>query len=272
MKIDVIIPTFNRASYIEKSVQSVLSQSYENFHLYVVDDGSTDETQEVLKKFETHPKISLLKQKNQGVSGARNFAVSQGKNEWISFLDSDDEWLPTKLALQVSFLSQHSYSFLHAEEIWIRNGVRVNPKIKHSKSGPDIFKRSLEFCLISPSTVLMKRDLFHKHQGFDESLTVCEDFDLWNKILATEEVGFLDEFVTKKYGGHSDQLSTQYVAMDYWRIKSLVNLYHSNISGEKKAMILEEIKRKVPILLKGYVKHGNLEKHQEIEELTLKLK
>ena len=269
MKIDVIIPTYNRRALLERAVESVLNQSYRDFHLTVVDDGSTDETASLLAKYETHPQVSLIKQVNLGVSAARNRAAMETRNEWLAFLDSDDEWLSRKLEVQVSFLkSRPQLNFLHAEEIWMRNGVRVNPKVKHRKAPPDLFERSLEFCLISPSTVLMKRELFERFGGFDEALVVCEDFDLWNKILAFEEVGFIEECVTKKYGGHSDQLSTKFFAMDYWRIRSLLNLSEcEGLSTERKDLVLGEVRRKAPLLLKGYLKHQNVEKHREVLDL-----
>jgi glycosyltransferase involved in cell wall biosynthesis len=272
MFVEVIIPTFNRAQYLDRAVQSVLSQTYKDFKLHIVDDGSTDETSSVLEKYEKHPQVVIHRHENRGVSAARNFAVTKSTHEWISFLDSDDEWLPNKLEKQISFLKENPQcQFLHAEEIWIRNGVRVNPKVKHNKGPIDLFKRSLEFCLISPSTVIMKRDLFIKHGMFNESFTVCEDYDLWLKILAHEEIGFLPDFVAHKYGGHTDQLSTQFVAMDYWRIKSLMTLLQTNISQDKKDLIVIEIKKKAPILLKGYQKHQNLEPYNEISKLVQNL-
>lgn len=266
MKIDVIIPTYNRAETLDRAIRSVLNQSYQDFSLYVVDDGSSDSTQEILKAYS---QVNLLTQENKGVSSARNLGVRKSHNPWVAFLDSDDEWLPHKLKSQVEFLQNDpSLRFLHSEEIWIRNGVRVNPKVKHNKSSSELKKSSLEFCLISPSTVMMKRDLFNEHQGFDETLEVCEDFDLWNKILATEEVGFLNNFVTQKYGGHPDQLSTKFVAMDYWRIKSLIGLLKlSHHDKDLQHRIKEIIQRKSEILLKGYLKHNNLEKHQEVLSL-----
>lgn len=272
MLVDVIIPTFNRAQYLNRAVQSVWNQSYKEFKLHIVDDGSTDETAELLAKYAVHPQIIIHKQANGGVSSARNCAVMNSNSPWISFLDSDDEWLPHKLEKQIDFLKHHAECrFLHAEEIWIRNGVRVNPKVKHNKGPVDLFKRSLEFCLISPSTVIMKRDLFLEHGQFDESFTVCEDYDLWLKILAREEIGFLPDYVANKYGGHDDQLSTKFVAMDYWRLKSLIKLLNANIEQSKKDLILEEIKKKAPILLKGYLKHQNLERHQEVSAWVAQL-
>ena len=268
MYVDVIIPTFNRAHLLQRAIESVLNQTYKEFKLYIVDDGSTDNTLELLKKYQGHPQIVVHTQTNHGVSAARNYAVRHSHSPWISFLDSDDEWLPQKLESQIRYLKLHPQCrFLHSEEIWIRNGVRVNPKVKHNKGPDELFKRSLEFCLISPSTVIMRKDLFLEHGMFDETFTVCEDYDLWLKILAHEEIGFLPDYLTNKYGGHSDQLSTQFVAMDYWRIQSLWKLLKTHIDQDKKNLILAEIKKKAPILLKGYQKHQNLERYDEVSEL-----
>jgi AMP-polyphosphate phosphotransferase len=272
VKIDVIIPTFNRAPLLERAIESVLKQTFQDFVLHVVDDGSTDETPSILARYKDHPLVQLHSQSNRGVSAARNLAAKSAQGDWLSFLDSDDEWLPQKLEAQVRQIkTSPELRFFHGEEIWMRNGVRVNPKAKHSKAQLDIVTASLEFCLISPSTVIMKKDLFFDHGGFDETLEVCEDFDLWNKILVTEKVGFLNEFVTKKYGGHPDQLSTKFVGMDYWRIKSLLKLrLLPKISAEIKNLIDQIVERKSDILLKGYLKHQNLEKYQEIKVLLKK--
>lgn len=268
MKIDVIIPTYNRAPVLKRAIRSVLNQTYPHFHLYVVDDGSSDNTDLVMQEFSAHPQVSLLTQANQGVSRARNMGVEKSRNDWISFLDSDDEWLPKKLEQQVQFLRAHPHiRFLHAEEIWMRNGIRVNPKARHSKSAPELFKRSLELCLISPSTVIMKRDLFKEFQGFDETFTVCEDYDLWLKIMLREDIGFLPDYVARKYGGHPDQLSTQFPAMDYWRIKSLIALLPRTNNPETRFEIEAQIALKAPVLLAGFLKHGQEDRHAELVSL-----
>ena len=268
-KLDVIIPTYNRASLVKRAIDSVLKQTHKLFTIHVVDDGSTDDTQELLSQYRNHPQVITHLIENGGVSRARNYGVNVSKDNWICFLDSDDEWIPQKLEKQILFLGQHpEIEFVHSEEIWVRNGVRVNPKIKHSKESNDLFKRSLEFCLISPSTVMMKRSLFMKYGPFEEEFQVCEDFDLWNKILAHEEVGYLPDYLALKYGGHEDQLSTKYFAMDYWRIKSLVKLFYSNITDDQKFLIQDVLRRKSEILLKGYQKHQNMNHFEEIKKLV----
>ena len=266
MQVDVIVPTYNRAHVLSRAIDSVLNQTYQDFILHIVDDGSTDETADLLDKYEEHEKVRIYYQPNLGVSAARNFAAFTGDSSWISFLDSDDEWFPEKLQIQCDYLLKNPECvFLHSEEIWIRNGVRVNPKEKHKKSNENIFVRSLDFCIISPSTVMINRDLFERHRGFNESFTVCEDYDLWLKILLSEKIDFISTPLIQKYGGHVDQLSTKFVAMDYWRIKSLVKLYQSPSSSlsQKEAIKLVLLK-KSELLLKSYIKHNNIAHHDEI--------
>ena len=269
MSIDVIIPVFNRSHLVERAIDSVLAQSLKHFNLFVVDDGSTDDLATVLKKYSYDSRVIFLRQENKGVSAARNLGISHSKSEWIALLDSDDEWLPQKLEIQLAFSRKNpQYQFIHSDEIWMRNGVRVNPKKKFDKSNYEIFKRSLETCLISPSTVLMKRELCIKHGCFDESLVICEDYDLWLKILATSEVGYISEFLIKKYGGHDDQLSTKYYAMDFWRLKSLLKLIKSeNLSLDQRQWIKDQIELKSSLLRAGYIKHHNSQGLNELAEI-----
>lgn len=267
MLVDVIIPTFNRAQVMTRAIDSVLAQTFKDFILHIVDDGSTDDTQAVLEKYKNHPKVIIHYQDNAGVSSARNLAAKTSNAQWISFLDSDDEWMPNKLEVQFKYLNNHhDIHFLHSEELWIRNGKRVNPKVKHLKSNDNIFERSLDFCIISPSTVILKRELFLKHQGFDKNFVVCEDYDLWLKILLTENIAFISTPLIEKHGGHADQLSTKFVAMDYWRIKSLVNLFKSPCASEtQKELIKNVILKKSELLLKSYIKYENQKNFDEIQ-------
>ncbi len=268
----VIIPTYNRKDFLERSINSVLNQSFKDYELLVVDDGSSDGTKEYLEK----KGISFLSVGEQGVpvgvSKARNVGVSQTKGEWICFLDSDDEWLEDKLEKQHQFILENpEFKLVHGEERWVRNGVRVNQMKKHQKGGGDQFFRSLELCVISPSTVCLKRELYDLHKGFREDFSVCEDYDLWLKITSSEKIGFIEDELIIKYGGHEDQLSRKFKAMDYFRVKSidwcLENLALNESQREESISVL---KRKSEILMKGYQKHQNLDNFDEVHYIYKK--
>lgn len=269
MKIDVIIPTFNRAHFLKRAVDSVLNQKYQNFNLIIINDGSTDNTKEILSKYTNLDNVFILNQENKGVSSARNLGIINSTSEWISFLDSDDEWLPNKLKVQVQYIEDYpDCNFIHTNEIWIRNGVRVNPKKKFDKSNHDIFRRSLETCLISPSTVILKRTLIKEMNYFDEDLKICEDYDLWIKIMLNSSIHFVPDYLIYKYGGHSDQLSSAFSEMEYWKVKSLNKILRlKNINPDKKTLLLLELEKKSYPLLAGLLKHEHLQRHAEILDL-----
>lgn len=273
IEIDVIIPTYNRASTIERAVQSVLNQTHKLFNLYIVDDGSTDETHQKVSSY-LSDRVHYLRQENKGVSSARNLGIRTSHSPWVSLLDSDDEWLPQKLAIQLKHINENpAIRFFHSNEIWIRNGVRVNPPARFDKSNNDIFRRSLETCLISPSTTIIHRSLLTGLNGFDESFEICEDYDLWLKILATESVGFIPDYLVKKYGGHEDQLSLKFPAMDLWRITSMLNLLQMPGISEKIATQVEsEIEKKAPIMLAGLIKHEQFAQHEKLLKMLNRIK
>ncbi len=254
---------------LDRAVASVLGQSFKDFELVIVDDGSTDETAAFLKTLRDNPRVRVLQTTNCGVSAARNLGLRNSSGTWVAFLDSDDEWLPEKLEKQWAVIQANpKLKIVHGEEIWIRNGRRVNPKHKHQKKGGDVFKDAVRLCCISPSTVLLRRDLLEKWGGFREDYPVCEDYDLWLKITAFHPVGFVEEPIIKKFGGHGDQLSRRYVAMDYWRIKSLAWILDKLQDPQKKVWAQQELLEKSRVLLKGYRKHKNLADYDEIFNLA----
>ncbi|MET0093096.1 MAG: glycosyltransferase family A protein, partial [Sedimenticola sp.] len=206
MQISVIIPTHNRADLLERALKSVQAQTLPPLEVIVVDDGSEDHTREMVS--EKFPRVHYLHQPNRGVSSARNLGISEARGDWIALLDSDDEWLPSKLASQKTRLeSQPGHHICHTEEIWIRNGKRVNQMKKHTKQGGAIFQHCLPLCVISPSSVLIHKSVFREVGLFDESLPACEDYDLWLRICARYPVTYVEQPQIVKYGGHEDQLS-----------------------------------------------------------------
>jgi glycosyltransferase involved in cell wall biosynthesis len=176
--VSVIIPTYNRGGMIRDAIASVLNQDFKDFELIVIDDGSTDDTPAILETFGRA--IRIVRQANRGVSAARNQGIALASGKLLTFLDSDDLWLPQKLARQVHFFNTNADALIcQTEEIWIRNGVRVNPKKRHHKFSGMIFEASLALCLVSPSAVMSRRALFDAVGLFDEALPACEDYDLW---------------------------------------------------------------------------------------------
>lgn len=268
--ISVIIPTYNRCALLFRAIESVLNQTYKDWELVIVDDGSTDNTSlEVTHLLKEEKKIRYIKTPNRGVSAARNLGIKLSAGEYLAFLDSDDEWLPGKLELQVRFLKENpKFKLVHGDEIWIRKGKRVNQKNIHKKCGGDIFPQCLDLCAISPSTVLIKKSLLDEVGLFKEDFPVCEDYDLWLRISAFFPVGFIDKALIFKYGGHEGQLSAKYFGMDYWRVKSLLSLSKStNLNSGHKSLLQEKLVEKTEILKKGARKHQNIDLLNKLQTL-----
>ena len=263
---DIIIPSYNRKKLLKRAVHSVENQSFKNWKLWIVDDGSADGTSD----FDYGDKTKVLKlENNRGVSYARNQGIQQAKADWIAFLDSDDEWMPLKLEKQMEYaVCYPQYPLIHCNEIWIKNGKNIPQKKHHKKQGGRIFNSSVRLCCISPSAVLIKRSLFQELGLFREDFPVCEDYELWLRITSRYEVGFLDEPLLIKNGGHTDQLSKKYFGMDYWRVKALYPyLQDKNLSPEEIQEVKQVIINKAKILLKGYNKHKNFKNKKEIEKI-----
>jgi glycosyltransferase involved in cell wall biosynthesis len=258
MKVSVIIPTFNRAAFLKEAIDSVLSQSYQDFELIVVDDGSTDLTQDVIREY---PELTYIHQGNQGVSAARNRGLQVATGEYVAFLDSDDLWVKEKLQVQMTWMEANPDSIAcYTDEIWIRRGKRVNPMKKHQKYSGWIFDKCLPLCIISPSSILMHRALFQKVGLFDENLPVCEDYDLWLRIAKDYPIHFIPMSLIIKRGGHPDQLSHKSWGNDRFRVKALEKLIKSGrLTDTQREMVLGELKRKCEILAKGCMKRGKTE-------------
>ncbi len=254
--ISVVIPVYNRAERIKACVESVLAQSLPPEEIIVVDDGSTDKTAVRLKEFGDKIKVISLG-KNEGVSFARNVGTKMASSEYIAYLDSDDLWQPEKIENAKKFIGKNRhYQIFQSEEIWIRNGKRVNPKQRHKNKKGWIFEPSLSLCLISPSCVVMKKSLWSAYDRFDESLPACEDYDLWLKITRHHPVGFDGYEGTIKYGGHADQLSRKFEAIDRFRIKALAGAASREKSAEQKKRIESVLIQKLEILKAGAQKRG----------------
>ncbi len=266
--VSVVIPTYNRLPKVKDAIESVLSQTYRDFEFWVVDDGSTDGTGEALRAFGN--KIKYISQDNRGASAARNLGARVSRGKYLAFLDSDDLWEPEKLEIQVKCMEENpQFPLCYTDEIWIRKGIRVNPKKRHAKYSGWIFEKCLPLCIISPSSALMKRALFVEIGGFDETLPVCEDYDFWLRVTCRYPVLFIDKKLIVKRGGHGDQLSTRSWGNDRYRVTALEKLLNSqNLKADESRMASEELARKCLILSRGFSKRGKGEEGRGYEELA----
>ncbi|MBD3305087.1 glycosyltransferase, partial [candidate division KSB3 bacterium] len=258
-RVSVIIPTYNRAAFLKTAIDSVLNQTYPDFELLVIDDGSTDHTPQVIDQYDS--RLTYHVQSNHGVSHARNVGIRASSGEYIAFLDSDDAWLPHKLDQQIAVMTEHpDLQLCHTEEIWIRRGVRVNPKKKHQKPFGYIFPYCLPLCVVSPSAVMLRRTLFETVGDFDEMLPACEDYDLWLRISKDYPVHLLETPLLIKQGGHADQLSRLHWGIDRFRIRSLEKLLQAgNLTVEQRQQTLRELRRKCAIFANGCRKRRKIE-------------
>lgn len=258
--VSVIIPTFNRPLETKRAVTSVLYQTYGDFEVIVVDDGSDQSLRDALQPLRPHIRY-ISHEKNRGVSAARNTGLKSSKSPFVTFLDSDDYWFPTKLAIQVAFFIKNPEAVAcQTNEVWIRRGKRVNPKVRHFKPSGDIFEPSLKLCLISPSAVMLKRSLLNEIGFFDEDLPVCEDYDLWLRITCRYPVYLIDQNLVIKTGGHDDQLSSSRKGLDQYRIRSLIKLLKDGSLDRKQTRAaFRELKIKCKIYGQGCLKRTRLE-------------
>jgi glycosyltransferase involved in cell wall biosynthesis len=270
--VSVIIPSYNRCHSMPRALDSVLAQTRPAEEIIVVDDGSDDGTAAMLAR--DYPELVCLVQENRGVSAARNAGIRAARGDWIGLLDSDDEWLPQKLERQLQALQEARRSefsrplLVHCDEIWIRKGRRVNPMDKHAKAGGWIFERCLPLCAISPSAVLMARELLADVGEFDEDLPACEDYDLWLRICSRYPVLYVDEPLLKKYGGHSDQLSRQHWGMDRFRVRALEKLLNTGgLDKGQQEQATAMLHEKCRILRLGAEKRGNQALLDELSEV-----
>ncbi len=265
--VSVIVPSYNRVAMLRDAVASVLAQRGVRCELIVVDDGSIDGTREEMEQLISSARAAncaasihfLRHERNRGVAAARNAGASLATAPWLAFLDSDDLWAPEKLSRQLQFFADNPRcEIAQTGEIWIRNGVRVNPGRRHCKRVGDCFIESLRTCLLSPSATMMRTRLFRRMGGFDEDLIAAEDYDLWLRIMVDCEIGLLDEPLVTRRAGHPGQLSASVAAIDRFRIVTLLKLLTINgLSEARRAAVAEALVEKSRIYAGGLIRRGH---------------
>lgn len=253
-EISVIIPNFNRHEPMERAVESVLAQRGVDFELLVVDDASEHPPRELYRRVEEAGHRVLRETTRLGPGPSRNRGAKAARGRYLALLDSDDHWLPEKLSRQLASLRVSGLRIGQTEEIWYRNGVRVRPLKAHRAEGGDLYERSLRAICVSPSAVLLERELFWEMGGFDPELFVCEDYDLWLRIAAKERFDVLREPLVVKYGGHHDQLSKALPVMDRFRLRALAKGLEGGAFGPRWEAARRELVCKAEILAAGALK------------------
>ncbi len=188
--VSVVIPACNAGQFIAEAIDSVLAQTFTDFEVIVVDDGSTDDTREVVARF-TDPRLRYVYQDHAGVSAARNAGIRRAQGRYIAFLDADDWWLPEKLALQVQLLeSRPEVGLVYCGAYRVRNG-RIISKFRARYRG-DVFEPLLvrgneKVMAGSASAVIIRKECLEQVGGFDEDCFAAEDWEMWLRLAAQYE-------------------------------------------------------------------------------------
>ncbi len=202
-EVSVIIPTYNYACFLGTAIQSVLTQTWQDLELIIVDDGSTDNTREVVESFQSDHRVRYVFQSNRGDSAARNTGISHSTGRYLGFLDADDYWMPEKLELQLALLRSnpqaaavHSSAYVDTidqQQRLISRFLLQRPPLREKT----LYEELLYNVVIvgSHSSIVLSRDVLDKVGGFDESLMCC-DWDLWRRISNEHEILYIDSPLT----------------------------------------------------------------------------
>ena len=278
----VIIPTYNRKQFLKIALTSVLAQTFNDYEVIVIDDGSSDGTKEMFEGRRMRnvgrgawdppsprlrrtgvgrgDKIRYIYQENKGPAAARNLGIKQAKGEFICFLDTDDRFREDKLKVTYDYIKNHpQYKIFHTEEIWYRKGALLTQRIYHKKPSGLVFENAVRMCSISISTAAIKKDVFNEVGFFDESMPACEDYDFWLRVTSKFRVFLIPYYLTIKEGGHIGQQSFKYPAMDTFRIYALKKILESGeLSGDNFKIAAGELIKKCEIFIKGALKRGKI--------------
>lgn len=254
----VIVPTFNRQDFLSTCIDSVLKQTFKDFEIIVVDDGSTDNTRELLNNYYGQ-KFKYILTDHLGVSHSRNTGILNSGGEYIAFLDSDDRWDERKLEMTADYIGKcPEISIFHTDEIWYRNGKLLKQKEKHKRPSGQVYEYCLPLCCIGMSTSVVKKTLFEEIGMFDEELPACEDYDFWLRACIGHSVMLIPEPLTIKDGGRVDQLSNQ-PGLDKYRIYSLEKILKSGLlTDEQYRETFNVLKNKCVVYAKGAEKRGRI--------------
>ena len=243
--ISIIMPSFNTGKYITETIESVLAQSYKNWELIIVDDCSSDNTDEIVNTYLSDDRIHYFKnEKNSGAAFSRNTALREAKGKWIAFLDSDDLWMPEKLEKQLSFMKSNGYFFSYTdyEEIDVngkQTGVRVTGPRKVTKTG------MYNYCWPGCLTVMYDADKIGLIQI--ENIKKNNDYAMWLKVCHRADCYLLDECLAQYRKGRVGSVSTH-------SIKTMIGWHYKLFREAEKQSVVQSVVNTGRNLIFGFYK------------------
>ena len=297
--VSVIIPTYNRFELLRQAVGSVLSQTFLDYELIVVDDGSRDATARIgadgieadidallsaaeagglgglrgeeLPRMRSPRRFRYVSIPHTGMPGAvRNSGVKEAQGRYLAFIDSDDLWMPRKLERQVAAMTGAGRCRIsHTREVWLRKSRVISQSGQRHQREGRLFLDSLVKCIIGPSTVMMERSLYEETGGFRDDLEIGEDYELWLRITPGCDVTYVDMPLTIKRAGHGDQLTGKYGHIEFFRIQALKDLLDRGFfQGPDCKTASSELARKCRVYAAGAKKRGRIEEAERYEEIA----
>jgi len=245
--VSIIIPTYNRGHLLGRAIQSVLAQTYQDFELIIVDDGSTDETEKLVKSFNSEMIRYIRHRENKGPSAARNIGIRVAKGDYIAFQDSDDEWMPEKLEKQIRAFETASpaVGIVYTGRYRIINNKKEYlPLAGVTPKDGDVFSSLLKVCFVCTPVALVKRDCFERAGMFDERFPPFEDWELFLRMSRYYQFKYINEPLVIKYR-QPDSISENQSA----RIKALKQMLET---------YFEDIKQDKTLLARYYFRLGTL--------------
>lgn len=201
--VSAIIPTYNYANYLPEAIESVLKQTFMDIEVIVVDDGSTDNTPQIVKKYLTNPLVHYIRKKNGGQASAKNRGIIESKGKFIAFLDADDIWFPRKLEKQMPLFSDPKVGVVYSKRILIDEQGREKP-FEHPKLyRGNVLNQIFINNFVCFSSSIIRTECFKKYGNFDESLPMAIDYDLWLRIGVNYHFDNVNEPLVKYRFGHS---------------------------------------------------------------------
>lgn len=271
-----VLPVRDRAALLTEAMMSILAGAPRPRELIVVVNSTGAAREADLAAARSAAggaqdvSVRILTEERPGPAAARNRGWRAAAAPWIAFLDSDDLWAPGKLAAQLQFLARRPHLHAcHTGERWIKQGRELSqPRRLAPRSGVFLYD-AFETCLISCSAVLLRRSLLEELGGFDESFPVCEDFELWLRLLARTPVGLVPEPLTIKRSGEWEQLSQSQHSLDAWRIRAILKFAAATpLDGRALTAARNSVQRKLRILMQGAEKRAAGE---PVERLTAEI-